>query len=133
MARAEEAVRRLWTAFAAHDWEAAAASLAEDFVCEWPQTGERFVGRANFLAMNRNHPAPNWRIDRVEVLPIPPDRAVARVIVPTDLAVDVCLGLYRVDGDGLLLRATEYWTEHRHVPTPDWRAPWTDPASPSSR
>jgi len=54
---AVRAVRRLWVSFEARAWEAARAVLADTFVCEWPQTGERFRGRDNYLAMNRAHPA----------------------------------------------------------------------------
>ena len=40
-----EAVRRLWERFEARDWGAAAHELQEDFVADWPHTGERIRGR----------------------------------------------------------------------------------------
>ncbi len=48
--------RELWSAIGNGDWDAAAALLHDDFVQEWPQSGERIVGRDNALAINRNFP-----------------------------------------------------------------------------
>jgi len=46
----------LWNAFAAEDWSTATDLLHEDFVQEWPQSGERIVGREDALEINRNFP-----------------------------------------------------------------------------
>ena len=46
----------LWKALAAGDWDAAAAYLHDDYVQEWPQSGERIVGRENALAINKSFP-----------------------------------------------------------------------------
>ena len=35
----------VWKALGARDWEAAKGLLHDDFVQEWPQSGERIVGR----------------------------------------------------------------------------------------
>jgi len=83
---AVRAVRRLWVSFEARAWEAAGAVLADTFVCEWPQTGERFRGRDNYLAMNRAHPAPNWHI-AITRLVGDPTTAAAEVVVTSDNAV----------------------------------------------
>jgi ketosteroid isomerase-like protein len=117
-------VRKLWESIEARAWEAAGRRLADDFVCDWPQTGERFRGRDNFLAMNQAHPAPNWHIV-VRRLIASGTQAAAEVVVTTDEAVDVCLGFYEVR-DGRISHDVEYWTEHASQPTPSWRADWTE-------
>jgi hypothetical protein len=117
-------VRELWELFEARAWEEAGRRLADDFVCDWPQTGERFRGRDNVLAMNRAHPAPNWHVS-VRRLVAGGSSAAAEVIVTTDEGVDVCLGFYEVR-DGRLSRGVEYWTEQASRPTPAWRAAWTE-------
>ena len=45
-----------WEALAGRDFEAAASALHEDFVEDWPQSGERIVGIPNWLRMVREHP-----------------------------------------------------------------------------
>jgi SnoaL-like domain len=117
-------VRELWELFEARAWETAGRRLADDFVCEWPNTGERFRGRDNFLAMNQAHPAPNWHIV-IRRLVASGTQAAAEVIVTTDEAVDVCLGFYQVRG-GQISYGVEYWTEIADQPTPSWRAEWTE-------
>jgi hypothetical protein len=62
LADAVAPVRQLWESMEARAWATAADMLADGFVCSWPQTGERFRGRDNYMEMNRAHPAPNWRI-----------------------------------------------------------------------
>jgi hypothetical protein len=53
-------VLALWSAFDAFDFEGAGALLSDDFVCEWPQSGERIRGRDNFVAVNAHYPG-KWR------------------------------------------------------------------------
>jgi len=128
---AVRAVRRLWVSFEARAWEAAGAVLADTFVCEWPQTGERFRGRDNYLAMNRAHPAPNWHI-AITRLVGDATTAAAEVVVTSDNAVDICLAFYRVRA-GLIEDAVEYWTEPGVKQTPRWRAEFTEQAVDTPR
>ncbi|MEO6713001.1 MAG: hypothetical protein ABIM89_06185 [Mycobacteriales bacterium] len=79
----------------------------------------------NVISMNRDNPAPNWRIDSIEFFAEQDSAVAARVVVPTDDSVDVCLGFYEVNPDGVIIEATEYGNEHASRPTPDWRAQWT--------
>ena len=46
----------LWRALSAGDWETAGSLLDDDYVQEWPQSGERIVGRENALEIDRNFP-----------------------------------------------------------------------------
>jgi SnoaL-like domain len=56
----------LWRAMGAGDWDAAGRYLHEDFVQEWPQSGERIVGRDNTIAIGQNFPGglPTTRVRR---------------------------------------------------------------------
>jgi hypothetical protein len=121
-------VRRVWESFEARDWDRAADCLADEFVCEWPQTGERFRGRENFIAMNRAHPAPNWHL-QVRRLVAEQSTVAAEVVVVSDNAVDMCLGFYDVSG-GQVVHAVEYWVERADKPTPAWRAAFTERVDP---
>ncbi|MET9958791.1 hypothetical protein ABZ128_06810 [Streptomyces sp. NPDC006326] len=43
-------VAQLWERIDARDWAGVARLIAEDAVIEWPVSGERIIGRANFIA-----------------------------------------------------------------------------------
>jgi SnoaL-like protein len=62
-----EVVRRLWELFEAREWEQAGELLADDFVADWLQTGERIRGRENYIELNRNYPG-DWSITVKRVL-----------------------------------------------------------------
>lgn len=51
-----EIVERYTRALAARDWSTAASLLADDFIEDYPQSGERIVGRQNLLAIVENYP-----------------------------------------------------------------------------
>ena len=121
---APDPVRELWERFEARDWDGAAGQLHPEFVGDWPLTGERFRGPADFFAMNRAHPAPNWHIRIVSIV-WAGDEVAAEVEVPSDGAVDFCLGFYTLR-DGRIHRAREYWASQAIEAIPAWRARWTE-------
>jgi hypothetical protein len=45
-----------WELWAAGDLQAEHDNYADDSVCEYPQSGERIVGRANLHALRGHHP-----------------------------------------------------------------------------
>jgi hypothetical protein len=51
-----ESLNAHWRASSAGDLEAEHAIYAEDAVCEYPQSGERIVGRSNLQALRGHHP-----------------------------------------------------------------------------
>jgi hypothetical protein len=53
---ARQVVEAMWKALDAGDWEGVATYMHEDYVQEWPQSGERIVGRDNAIAINKNFP-----------------------------------------------------------------------------
>jgi ketosteroid isomerase-like protein len=52
-----DALNAHWQASAAGDLEAEHLIYAEDVICDYPQSGERIVGRANLQALRGAHPA----------------------------------------------------------------------------
>ena len=52
----EEIVRRYYQAHAAHDYDLAGTLRDPDWLCEWPQSGERVRGSANDRAIMENWP-----------------------------------------------------------------------------
>ncbi|WCM18666.1 nuclear transport factor 2 family protein [Paraburkholderia bryophila] len=55
-AQLREALNAHWRASAAGDLDAEHAIYADDALCDYPQSGERILGRANLQALRGHHP-----------------------------------------------------------------------------
>jgi ketosteroid isomerase-like protein len=53
----KQVIERFWATMQTNDFQAVGELLHDDYVLEWPQSGERIRGRANFVAVNQNYPA----------------------------------------------------------------------------
>ncbi|MFE6835303.1 nuclear transport factor 2 family protein [Streptomyces sp. NPDC057705] len=119
-------VARLWERIEARDWDGVAGLIAEDAVIEWPVSGERIVGRANFIAVNSDDGHADER--SVELLRIlaDGDLVVTEVEIPQDHVVYRAVSLWTVR-DGEIVEAREYWTSPGQDPAPRWRAGYVEP------
>ncbi|MGW6982797.1 nuclear transport factor 2 family protein [Streptomyces sp. NPDC054932] len=119
-------VAQLWERIEARDWDGVAGLIAEDAVIEWPVSGERIVGRANFIAVNSDDGYPDER--SVELLRILADGnlVVTEVEIPQDHVVYRAVSLWTVR-DGQVVGAREYWTSPGQDPAPRWRAGYVEP------
>lgn len=120
---APQVAEAVWRALEAGDWDTAAGLLHEDFVQEWPQSGERIVGRDNAIAINQNFPGglPTMRF--------------RRTLTGGDLTV-LELELTYADGsrylgvsvielrDGKVAKETDYFAQPFQAP--QWRAQWVE-------
>ncbi|ATZ25914.1 SnoaL-like domain protein [Streptomyces lavendulae subsp. lavendulae] len=125
-------VAHLWERIEARDWDGVAALVAEDAVIEWPVSGERIVGRANFVAVLRDEGEESEDDERplgaVEVLRIlaDGDLVVTEVEIPEEHVVYRAVSLWTVR-DGEIVGAREYWTSPGQDPAPRWRAVYVEP------
>jgi ketosteroid isomerase-like protein len=103
-------VERLWAAFDARDWKRAASALDDDVVCEWPHSGERFLGRDVVIAINRDHPDPWIRIELLRVV-AEGDEVVTEVRVPVAGAPPAYVASFFELRNGLIVRMREYWVD----------------------
>jgi hypothetical protein len=100
----------------------------DDAILEFPQSGERFVGKANMQGFRSRYPA-----ERVDFEP-------REIRGEGDFWI--AEGQIRYDGgdplhflwvaqfrDGLVQRETIYFADP--FPAPDWRKPWADEGTPS--
>ena len=113
-------VEALWDRMQARDWEGLGELLADDLLVEWPVSGERIVGRDNFVRINAEYPE-GWSI-RVLRIVADGEAVVSEVEVPHD-----AMGVHRVASfwtvrDGKIVDGREYWTELGTDPSPEWRA-----------
>ncbi|MFE9221073.1 nuclear transport factor 2 family protein [Streptomyces lavendulae] len=125
-------VAHLWERIEARDWDGVAALVAEDAVIEWPVSGERIVGRANFVAVLRDEGEDSEDDERplgaVEVLRIlaDGDLVVTEVEIPEEHVVYRAVSLWTVR-NGEIVGAREYWTSPGQDPAPRWRAVYVEP------
>ncbi|MEU1537965.1 nuclear transport factor 2 family protein [Actinacidiphila glaucinigra] len=118
-------VEELWQRIQARDWAGAGELITEDAVVEWPVSGERIVGRANFLAVNSEYPE-GWSV-RVLKIVGEGDQAVSEVEVPhVDLGLFHAASFWTVR-DGRIVAGREYWTSPGSDPRPEWRARYIEP------
>ncbi|MGW6857270.1 nuclear transport factor 2 family protein [Streptomyces xanthophaeus] len=121
-------VAQLWERIEARDWDGVAKLIAEDAVIEWPVSGERIVGRANFIAVNSDDGFADER--SVELLRIlaDGDLVVTEIETPQDHVVYRAVSLWTVR-DGEVVAAREYWTSPGQDPAPRWRAGYVEALS----
>lgn len=121
----KDVVLHFWETMESNDFAAAAAWLHDDFLLEWPQSGETICGRDNFVAVNANYPAVGrWRF----VL----RRIVAEgeeVVTEVDVSDGVTEGraiTFSTVRAGKIIRQTEYWPDSFEPAA--WRAQWVERA-----
>ena len=120
---ARQVAEAVWKAISAGDWEAAGGLLHEDYVQEWPQSGERIVGRDNAIAINQHFPGglPRMRFRRTLA---GGDLAVLEVEL-TYADGSRYLGVSVIElRDGKAVRETDYFAQPFQAP--QWRAQWVE-------
>lgn len=119
----KQVVQQFWEAMQNNDFRRAGEFLYNEYVLEWPQSGERIRGRANFVAVNENYPAAgrwNFTIHRL----IAEGDNVATEITVTDGAITGRVITFSTVQDGKIVRQTEYWPDPFEPAA--WRAQWVE-------
>lgn len=107
----------------ANDFRAAGEILHDDYVLDWPQSGERIRGRQNFVAINEHYPAAGrWQFD-VERLVASEDEIATDVSV-TDGVVKARAITFSTVREEKIWRQTEYWPDPFEPAA--WRARWVE-------
>ena len=116
-------VEGFWAAMQTNDFKAASEFLHDDYILEWPQSGERIRGRANFVAINENYPVHGrWEFTIGRIL-ADGDEVISDVDV-TDGVVRGRAITFSTIRDGKIFRQTEFWPDPFEAPT--WRAQWVE-------
>ncbi|MFB2874813.1 nuclear transport factor 2 family protein [Aeromonas jandaei] len=117
-------VEAYWQAMQSNDFARAARWLGDEFVCDWPQSGERILGRCNFVEINRRYPAAGpWSFTIVRLL-AQGDEVVSEVQITDGVVHARAITFHRVEGDRIV-QQTEYWPEQYESPA--WRRAWVSP------
>ena len=103
----KQIVAAFWAAMQTNDFRAAANLLADSYLLQWPQSGERIRGRSNFIAVNEHYPAAGrWQFT-VERL-IAEGREVASEVSVTDGVTTGRAITFSTVRDGKIVQQIEY-------------------------
>lgn len=119
----KQIVEGFWAAMQTNDFKAAGDFLHDDYVLEWPQSGERIRGRANFVAVNEHYPAHGrWEFTIHHI--IAEGGEVVSDVSVTDGAITGRVITFSSVRAGKILLQTEFWPD-RFAPAA-WRAEWVE-------
>jgi ketosteroid isomerase-like protein len=116
-------LENFWEMMKTNDFYAVSALLHDDYVLEWPQSGERIRGRENFAEINTYYPAEGkWQFKLNQIL-AEGDLVVTDVTVTDGSRTDRALTFSTIR-DGKIWRQVEFWPEPSEAPA--WRAQWVE-------
>jgi ketosteroid isomerase-like protein len=116
-------VEQFWKAMQSNDFSAVGELLHEEYLLEWPQSGERVRGRENFVAINENYPAHGrWEFTVHRIL-AEGDEVVSDVDVTDGVIRGRVITFSRIQ-DGKILHQTEFWPDP--FKAADWRSEWVE-------
>ena len=104
-----DVVNGFWAAMGLNDWEQAASHLAPGCVIDWPCSGERIVGRDDFVAVQMRYPTnhSHWSFE-VHRLFADGDTAVSEVTVTDGEQSARVVAFSDVVGEHIV-HQVEYW------------------------
>ncbi|MGW9301670.1 nuclear transport factor 2 family protein [Streptomyces cyaneofuscatus] len=110
------AVETYWATADARDWDAFAATLADDVVYELPQTRERIHGKERYVRFNQGYPG-DWHI-RIERIVADAEglQAAARTEVTVGPEETHAIHFFTFDDRGLITGVTDFWPESYEPP-----------------
>ena len=119
----KQIVERFWAAMQTNDFKAAGEFLEDDYVLEWPQSGERIRGRSNFVAVNEHYPAHGrWEFTIHRI--IAEGEEVVSDVGVTDGAIIGRVITFSTVRDGKIVHQTEFWPDPYEPAA--WRAGWVE-------
>ncbi|WP_425258435.1 nuclear transport factor 2 family protein [Rubrivivax sp. RP6-9] len=103
-------VRAFWRLMATNDFHAVTALLAEDFVLDWPQSGERIRGPENFARVNAEYPTEGvWKFALRRLVAQGRD-VVTHVEVTDGKQSGEAISFFQLH-DGKVRSIVEYWPD----------------------
>jgi ketosteroid isomerase-like protein len=103
-------IKKFWELMATNNFHSVGAVLADDFVLDWPQSGERVRGRDNFGAMNQEYPAHGRWIFTVNKIIAGQFEGVSDVSVTDGVQNARAISFFEI-ADGKIVRMVEFWPD----------------------
>jgi len=119
-----QTLERYWRALGDRDFDAVRGMFADDVVVEWPQSGERFVGKESCINVFANYPGGSPKV-----------LSIRRILGEGNLWITEAemeypdAKRYQTVGitefrDGKIVHEVDYFAEP--FPAPEWRMQWVD-------
>jgi ketosteroid isomerase-like protein len=108
--KAVELVEKFWSLMKTNDFRSVGSVLADDFLLDWPQSGERIRGRDNFGRMNEEYPANGRWEFTVNRIVGSDSEAVSDVSVTDGVQKARAISFFTVR-DGEIAKMVEFWPE----------------------
>jgi hypothetical protein len=119
----KQILEQFWEAMKSNDFYAVAEFLHDEYILEWPQSGERIRGRDHFAAINTYYPAEGkWRFTINQIV-TEGEVVVTDVTVTDGSRTDRAITFSTVR-DGKIWKQIEFWPEPFEAPA--WRAEWVE-------
>ena len=113
-----DVVKRFWSLMESNDFKSVGEVLSDDFVLEWPQSGERIRGRENYSRMNQEYPAHGvWKF-KINRMLVDGDEAVTDVLVTDGVQQARAISFFSITGSKIN-KLLEFWPDP--FPAPEHR------------
>ena len=119
----KQIVESFWSTMAANDFYAASKLLHDEYILEWPQSGERIRGRDNFAAINTAYPAEGKWIFKINHVLGEGDMVVTDVSVSDGKRQDRVITFSTIR-DGKIWKQFEFWPAPFEAQA--WRSKWVE-------
>ena len=117
----KQILETFWETMETNDFHAASQLLHDDYTLEWPQSGERILGRDNFAAINTNYPAEGkWHFEINHIL-AEGDMSVTDVSVTDGKVIGRAITFSTIR-DEKIWKQVEFWPDPFEAP--EWRTKW---------
>jgi hypothetical protein len=127
-AKTRARIEQHWSASESGDSDTEHAIYADDAILDYPQSGERFLGRAKIKAQRGGHPAErHFRVLRIRG---GGDLWVSECVITYDGAPTYSVSVMQFAGD-LVSHENQYFADP--FPAAAWRAPLSVPIPDSER
>ena len=119
----KQILENFWAAMETNDFHAASQLLHEEYSLDWPQSGERILGRENFAAVNTNYPAEGkWHFQINHI--VAEDNMVVTDVSVTEGKISGRAITFSTIKDEKIWKQVEFWPDPFEAPA--WRAQWVE-------
>ena len=119
-----QTLERYWQVLSDRDFDAVREIFADDVIVEWPQSGERFVGKESCINVFANYPGGSPKVISMRRISGEGDLWVTEAELEyPDAKRYHTVGILEFRG-GKIAHQVDYFAEP--FPAPEWRMQWAD-------
>jgi hypothetical protein len=116
-----ETLNKHWQASASGDVNAEHDIYAEDAICDYPQSGERILGRRNLQALRSHHPGKPSGFNVTRMLG-KGDLWITEYTITYQGRLAYTVSIMEFRDDGKVVHETQYFADPFEAPA--WRSQW---------